>query len=89
MAKGLEFVAVQAQANEEGPEGVLGVRGIEGAPARGSCARIQSLRAESEHELDPALHLAGVGGRSEPAEFQPRTLNTEDLDIPTFLRNRR
>jgi len=26
---------------------------------------------------------------SEPAEFQPRTFNTEDLDIPTFLRNRR
>ena len=25
----------------------------------------------------------------EPAEFQPRTFNTEDLDIPTFLRNRR
>lgn len=24
----------------------------------------------------------------EPAEFQPRTFNTEDLDIPTFLRNR-
>jgi len=26
---------------------------------------------------------------SEPTEFQPRTFNTEDLDIPTFLRNRR
>jgi len=26
---------------------------------------------------------------SEPAEFLPRTFNTEDLDIPTFLRNRR
>jgi cell division protein FtsZ len=25
---------------------------------------------------------------SKPAEFQPRTFNTEDLDIPTFLRNR-
>jgi cell division protein FtsZ len=24
-----------------------------------------------------------------PAEFKPQTLNTEDLDIPTFLRNRR
>jgi cell division protein FtsZ len=24
----------------------------------------------------------------QPAEFQPRTFNTEDLDIPTFLRNR-
>jgi cell division protein FtsZ len=26
---------------------------------------------------------------NEPAEFLPRTFNTEDLDIPTFLRNRR
>jgi cell division protein FtsZ len=25
----------------------------------------------------------------ESSEFQPRTFNTEDLDIPTFLRNRR
>jgi cell division protein FtsZ len=25
---------------------------------------------------------------AKPAEFQPRTFNTEDLDIPTFLRNR-
>lgn len=24
----------------------------------------------------------------QPADFQPRTFNTEDLDIPTFLRNR-
>jgi hypothetical protein len=23
-----------------------------------------------------------------PIEFQPRTFNTDDLDIPTFLRNR-
>jgi cell division protein FtsZ len=26
--------------------------------------------------------------QDQTAEFQPRTLNTEDLDIPTFLRNR-
>jgi cell division protein FtsZ len=26
--------------------------------------------------------------QDQKAEFQPRTLNTEDLDIPTFLRNR-
>jgi cell division protein FtsZ len=29
--------------------------------------------------------LAGTG---QPVDFQPRTFNTEDLDIPTFLRNR-
>lgn len=31
-------------------------------------------------------HNVAVG---KPAEFQPRTFNTEDLDIPTFLRNRK
>ena len=29
-----------------------------------------------------------VATTSNPEEFQPRTFNTEDLDIPTFLRNR-
>lgn len=29
-----------------------------------------------------------VASPSKPDEFQPRTFNTEDLDIPTFLRNR-
>jgi cell division protein FtsZ len=29
-----------------------------------------------------------LAGASAPTEFQPRTFNTEDLDIPTFLRNR-
>ena len=29
-----------------------------------------------------------LAGSSQPVDFQPRTFNTEDLDIPTFLRNR-
>jgi hypothetical protein len=29
-----------------------------------------------------------VSVQRQPADFQPRTFNTEDLDIPTFLRNR-
>jgi cell division protein FtsZ len=29
-----------------------------------------------------------VANSSNPSDFQPRTFNTEDLDIPTFLRNR-
>ena len=29
-----------------------------------------------------------LAGPNEAADFQPRTFNTEDLDIPTFLRNR-
>jgi hypothetical protein len=26
---------------------------------------------------------------NQPAEFRPQTFRTEDLDIPTFLRNRK
>ncbi|MBM3144295.1 MAG: cell division protein FtsZ [Chloroflexi bacterium] len=37
-------------------------------------------RAARPRELTPL--------KEEQAEFRPRTLNTEDLDIPTFLRNR-
>jgi cell division protein FtsZ len=33
-------------------------------------------------------HSEVSAGASVPVEFQPRTFNTEDLDIPTFLRNR-
>jgi cell division protein FtsZ len=33
-------------------------------------------------------HSEVPAGASAPIEFQPRTFNTEDLDIPTFLRNR-
>jgi cell division protein FtsZ len=29
-----------------------------------------------------------LAGSNQPVDFQPRTFNTEDLDIPTFLRNR-
>ena len=32
--------------------------------------------------------LSTAKAKQEKEEFQPRTLNTEDLDIPTFLRNR-
>ncbi len=40
---------------------------------------------ESEKILEPSEVTAGTG---KPSDFQPRTFNTEDLDIPTFLRNR-
>jgi hypothetical protein len=29
-----------------------------------------------------------VANTGRQGDFQPRTFNTEDLDIPTFLRNR-
>jgi len=40
---------------------------------------------ESEKIMEPSEVTAGTG---KPSDFQPRTFNTEDLDIPTFLRNR-
>ena len=40
---------------------------------------------ESEKIMEPSEVTAGT---SKSSDFQPRTFNTEDLDIPTFLRNR-
>jgi len=40
---------------------------------------------ESAHIPETSDVLAHSG---KPSDFQPRTFNTEDLDIPTFLRNR-
>jgi len=45
--------------------------------------RFEETQTQNPHSLDSQMPP------SEPAEFQPRTFNTEDLDIPTFLRNRR
>ena len=41
----------------------------------------QARKPETSEQQQPA-------NVSQPAEFKPRTFNTEDLDIPTFLRNR-
>jgi cell division protein FtsZ len=46
---------------------------------------------KSRSEVRPARPVENHETSSQtpqPAEFQPRTFNTEDLDIPTFLRNR-
>ncbi len=45
--------------------------------------RFEETQMQNPHPFDNQMPP------SEPAEFQPRTFNTEDLDIPTFLRNRR
>jgi hypothetical protein len=37
---------------------------------------------------NPAPKQASQQPTPAPKEFQPRAINTEDLDIPTFLRNR-
>jgi cell division protein FtsZ len=48
-------------------------------------------KAASQRDETPKRILENsevVVSPSKPDEFQPRTFNTEDLDIPTFLRNR-
>jgi cell division protein FtsZ len=50
---------------------------------------VESARARAERSQ--ARKVEGdtrAGGSGNSTEFQPRTFNTEDLDIPTFLRNR-
>ena len=45
-------------------------------------SRVEESPARKPEPIEQQTHA------SKPAEFQPRTFNTEDLDIPTFLRNR-
>jgi cell division protein FtsZ len=47
----------------------------------------QPIRQESPRPMESKERPANPKPQV-PAEFQPRTFNTEDLDIPTFLRNR-
>lgn len=44
--------------------------------------RLEEVPARKPETSEQQTHA------NKPAEFQPRTFNTEDLDIPTFLRNR-
>ncbi len=53
--------------------------------------RVEPISSESrEHRPNPTVvpNTAGQTPAYAPKEFQPRAFNTEDLDIPTFLRNR-
>lgn len=45
-------------------------------------------RSEGTQTRKPESGERPAPAPQKPAEFQPRTFNTEDLDIPTFLRNR-
>ena len=45
-------------------------------------SRLEEVPARKPETSEQQTHA------NKPAEFQPRTFNTEDLDIPTFLRNR-
>ncbi len=43
-------------------------------------------RSNDSERIPEPSEVSASSGR--PSDFQPRTFNTEDLDIPTFLRNR-
>jgi len=45
-------------------------------------------RPVSTHQME-YVSVEAQNGQSSNGEFRPQTFNTEDLDIPTFLRNRR
>jgi cell division protein FtsZ len=42
----------------------------------------------TEVQLPDMVEQPAMAEKAAPQNFQPRTFNTEDLDIPTFLRNR-
>ena len=50
-----------------------------------------SLQSRQERESRPSESRSSVpvSSSGEKSDFQPRSFNTEDLDIPTFLRKRR
>ncbi|HEX7975965.1 MAG TPA: cell division protein FtsZ [Anaerolineales bacterium] len=51
--------------------------------------RIEPTQSELRDRPNPSLAVKNSAPLNQPAkEFQPRAFNTEDLDIPTFLRNR-
>lgn len=55
----------------------MSLRPLERPRAAEELPAVRQNRSEKQERSIPA-----------PAEFQPRTLNTDDLDVPAFLRNR-
>jgi cell division protein FtsZ len=49
---------------------------------------VESPKARTEGGLVRVAESVERSSAAKGSEFQPRTFNTEDLDIPTFLRNR-
>ena len=45
-------------------------------------------RSTQEVEVSAPSEAGRPAAKPAPSEFRPRTFNTEDLDIPTFLRKR-
>ena len=48
----------------------------------------QKIREITQHDQEKEEVDVLVGKSEEGSSFQPRSYNTDDLDIPTFLRNR-
>lgn len=80
-AGGLEFVAVEAKAQEPAAEGVGGVVGL--GPGRAGRAHAQGLEGNRHAELDVALYLPGVKCAVEGAEldraFLPHRVEVEQV----------
>ena len=56
------------------------------ASARSNSARPASHAAAPAQPASKDAPAGGQSGRPEASDFQPRTYNTDDLDIPAFLR---
>jgi cell division protein FtsZ len=48
----------------------------------------RSAEPSAARKEEQPAEVEAPASRAAPADFQPRTFNTEDLDIPTFLRKR-
>ncbi len=59
-----------------------------GVPRRLLERRRTVTPAEEAQQLGDTADVEAPAESGAPQQFQPRTFNTEDLDIPTFLRNR-
>jgi len=62
--------------------------GFERAAMPRRAHEMPTIEPRKQIESEPAIISAHSAAQPAPREFQPRSFNTEDLDIPTFLRNR-
>jgi len=62
--------------------------GFERAAMPRRTLEMPAIEPRKHSEPEPAIVSGQPKAQPAPKEFQPRSFNTEDLDIPTFLRNR-
>jgi cell division protein FtsZ len=70
------------------PRRVTSSRAMQSAAAHATAARTQAAAPQSTASHSAAPSPAPSQKEKESAEFAPRVYNTEDLDIPAFLRRR-